>query len=202
MECVYAEDHRANKTRRKKNHMLESIPASHELDEDYDGEGTDTLPPYPPSGPSWSSSSTFSSTSAFYSGDAVNSAAPPEVSRCGSSETPCPPSTVYQRPSIPPLARPSISLPSDISAPRAAVQSSFDALTGATEGLDGLASTLPVMPFQSTTTDIVSASSQDAALPPPVICLVPGESSPCPQQRLSNQPDGFLQYVPVPCLGF
>ncbi|PIL24286.1 transcription factor [Ganoderma sinense ZZ0214-1] len=101
LECVYIEDHRANRLRGMRSRMVASVPVT-ELDEDYDGDST--LPPCPPARPSYSSSSAYSCSSGYSSGSLLDSALPPPSSRSSTSETPSLPYPIYSPPRIRPLA--------------------------------------------------------------------------------------------------
>ncbi|EJF66145.1 hypothetical protein DICSQDRAFT_165844 [Dichomitus squalens LYAD-421 SS1] len=175
VECVYIAEHRANKWKRMQNR----VPRPMDLDEGYDGDGTGALSPCPPADSSRSSSSV--SVSAYSSGTAVDSRAPPQGSGCGSADTLCAPSMFYVPP---PLAGSSLPRPSSVGDVQASAQLPSGSFAGGNDAMAGPSSTLRSSVSSQT---IASGTS----LPPPTLCVT-GASSPRSQQPLSNEPNGFL----------
>ena len=193
LECVYVEDHRANRLKGMRSRMVSSVPVT-ELDEDYDGDST--LPPCPPAGPSYSSSSTYSCSSGYSSGSLLDSAAPPPSSSSPPSEAPRLPYPIYVPPRIPPLAGPP-SIPRSGTDANTSVQgpSSVEPSVAIARALR-LSDAQTAVPAQPTTTGSGLISYQQNALyPQQVPSCVPYLSNIGSQQAQHMQPHSCLPYV-------
>lgn len=192
LECIYIEDHRANRIKSVRNRMVANVPIT-ELDEDYDGDGN--LPLCPPAAPSGSSSSAYSSSSGYSSGSVFDSAGPPSSSISPASEVPRLPYPIYVPPRIPPLARPSLSQPGTSADTSVQGSSSIDPVAAIACAL-GLTDAQTVVPTQPTATGSGFASYQHNL-------LHPQQAHPCvpdilnlgSQHAQSMRPPSCLPYV-------
>ncbi len=194
LDCVYIEDHRANKLRGMRSRMVASVPVT-ELDEDYDGDSN--LPPCPPpAAPSYSSSSAYSCSSGYSSGSVLDSAAPPPSSRNAASEGPTLPFPIYVPPRVPRLDGPSIPR-SGTGVHASAQDASGVAAIARVLGLTDAQTAVPAQPT-ATRSDLASYQHQYNFAPPQQAhSCVPDILQLGSQQTQHMQPPNYLPYVLV-----